>query len=65
MAKANGVSRNKDRDGVVRVDSELLDEINGLISSKDKRLKYANKKQFVDIAIYELLKKEKTKFKNP
>jgi len=44
---------------VVKIDSELLKEIKGFISKKDNKLKYVNKKQFVDIAVYELLKKSK------
>ena len=47
--------------GVVKVDSELLTRVEEFINKKENKLKYNNKKQFVDIAIYELLNKEKKK----
>jgi hypothetical protein len=43
---------------VVKIDSELLDKVEEFINKKENRLIYANKKQFVDIAVLEKLKKE-------
>ena len=49
------------RDAVVKVDSELLREVEEFINKKENKLKYTNKKQFVDLAIYEKLKRESEK----
>ncbi len=46
----------KNKDAVVKVDSVLLKEVEDFI--KKEKFKYVNKKQFVDVAVYELLKKE-------
>ncbi|MDD5700031.1 MAG: hypothetical protein PHH00_02445 [Candidatus Nanoarchaeia archaeon] len=43
---------------VVKIDKELLERINRLIGKKDKKIKYSSKKQFVNIAVLELLEKE-------
>lgn len=48
----------KKRDSVVKVDSELLQEVEEFINRKENRLIYTNKKQFIDIAVHEKLKKE-------
>lgn len=45
-------------DAVVKVDSGLLKEVEEFINKKENKLKYTNKKQFVDLAIYEKLKRE-------
>lgn len=50
------VSKSKEV-GVVKIDSSLLKEIEEFIEKKENRLKFVNKKQFVDIAVYEFLKK--------
>lgn len=42
---------------VVKIDSTLLEKINKFIEKEENRLKFVNKKQFVDIAVFELLKK--------
>jgi hypothetical protein len=43
---------------VVRIEKELLEEVGKLLKNKDKRIKYVNKKHFVDLAVFELLKRE-------
>ena len=43
----------------VKINSELLKEIEKLIKRKDKKIKFSSAKQFVDIAVDELLNKEK------
>ncbi len=45
-------------EAVVKVDSELLERVEKLIGEKDKRIKYSSRKQFVDIAIFELIERE-------
>jgi len=46
----------KSKDSVVKVDSELLKEVEEFINKKENRLVYTNKKQFIDIAVFEKLK---------
>lgn len=43
---------------VVKIDENLLDKIKKLISKNDMRIKYANAKQFINIAVLEKLEKE-------
>jgi hypothetical protein len=43
---------------VVKIDNALLERIKRLIGKKDKKIKYSSKKQFVNIAVLELLEKE-------
>jgi len=45
--------------GVVKIDSFLLDEIEKFIKKEENRLKFANKKQFIDLATYGFLRKLK------
>ncbi len=45
-------------DKVVKIDSELLERVEAFINKKENRYKYVNRKQFIDIAVSELLKKE-------
>jgi len=42
----------------VKINEELLKKIEKLIKKVDKKIKFSSAKQFVDIAVYELLKKE-------
>jgi len=46
---------------VVKIDSELLGQVEEFIKKKENRLVYANKKQFIDIAVFEKLKNIKKK----
>ena len=46
---------------VVKIDKELLERVDRLISKKEKKIKYSSKKQFVNIAVLELLEKEEKK----
>lgn len=50
--------RGRNSESVVKIDSELLREVEEFINRKENRLIYANKKQFIDIAVHEKLKKE-------
>jgi hypothetical protein len=47
------------KDAVVKVDAELLKKVEDFIGKKENRLKYTNKKHFVDIAIFEKLNRGK------
>ena len=55
------MAKTKGSDAVVKVDSGLLKEVEEFINKKENKLKYVNKKQFIDIAVYDLLKKESKK----
>ena len=44
---------------VVKIDSSLLHKIEDFIEKEDNRLRFVNKKQFVDIAVNEFLEKLK------
>lgn len=46
------------KDSAVKVDAELLSGVEEFIKKGKNKLLYANKKQFVDIAIYEKLEKK-------
>ena len=52
-----------DKASVVKIDSYLLDEVEELIKETKNRLRFANKKQFINIAVYELLNKIKNENK--
>ncbi len=45
-------------DKVVKIDGDLLAEVEKFIFKKVNKYKYVNKKQFIDIAVSEKLKKE-------
>ena len=42
---------------VVKIDTSLLRKVEDFISKDDHRLKFVNKKQFVDLAVNDFLKK--------
>jgi hypothetical protein len=46
------------KDSVVKIDSALLKRLEEFINKKDNKFKYSNKKQFINLAVYEKLKKE-------
>lgn len=43
----------------VKIDSELLREIERFLEKKENRIKYVSKKHFVDVAVLELLQGER------
>jgi len=45
----------------VKIDSELLKDISIFLEKKENRIKYQSKKHFVDLAVLELLQKEREK----
>ena len=46
---------------VVKIDKDLLERVEKVIKNKSKKIKYSSKKQFIDIAVLELLEKEEGK----
>lgn len=44
----------------VKIDSELLKEISQFLEQKENKIKYVSKKHFVDVAVLELLQRERT-----
>jgi hypothetical protein len=46
-------------DGVVKIDGKLLKELEEFINKENNKLLYANKRQFVSIAVLEKLNREK------
>lgn len=49
----------KKKDSVVKIDSNLLKKIEAFINLEENEFKYVNKKQFIDIAVADYLKKVK------
>ena len=49
---------------VVKIDKDLLGRVEKLIKRKDKKIKYSNKKQFVNVAVLNLLEKEEKENNN-
>ncbi|MBU4070324.1 MAG: hypothetical protein KJ646_05045 [Nanoarchaeota archaeon] len=49
----------KDRSSVVKIDSILFRQIEDFIKKEENRLKFGNKKQFIDIVVNEFFKKIK------
>ena len=48
---------NKKNEGkVVRIDSSLLKKVERILTQEENRLKFANKKHFIDTAVNEFLK---------
>ncbi len=48
----------KNSDSVVKIDSSLLADVEAFINKKDNMYRYANRKQFIDLAVFEKLKRE-------
>lgn len=51
----------KSKDSVVKIDSSLHREIEEFIKKEENRLKFVNKKQFVDLAVHDFLERVKGK----
>ena len=58
MDKIEGMGR-KTKDSVVKMNSELLKDVEEFINLDENKFRYVNRKQFVDIAVAEFLRKEK------
>ena len=48
----------KDRSSVVKIDFVLFRQIEEFIKKEENRLKFVNKKQFIDIAVNEFLRQQ-------
>lgn len=46
-------------DKVVKIDAELLEEVEEFINLDENKFRYVNRKQFVDLAVAEFLRKER------
>ena len=47
----------KVKDSVVKIDSDLLKDVDAFISEPENKFKFVNKKQFIDIAVNEYLRR--------
>ena len=45
----------------IKIDEQLLNRVRKLIKMKDKKIKYANAKQFINVAVLKLLEGEEAK----
>ena len=51
----------KEGGAVVKIDSSLLEKIDEVINKEENKLKFVNKKHFIDLAVYEFLENLKNK----
>jgi K+-sensing histidine kinase KdpD len=49
----------KGEDSVVKIDSSLLEDVEAFINLEENKFRYVNKKQFVDIAVADYLRRQK------
>jgi hypothetical protein len=49
----------KGEDSVVKIDSELLNEVEEFINLDENKFRYINKKQFIDLAVIDFLRLNK------
>lgn len=57
------MGRSKDT-SVVKIDSELLRSVEDFILKDENKFRFVNKKQFIDLAVSEYLKKQGEKNEN-
>lgn len=60
--KGDSASRSaypQDRSSGVKIDSALLEEVEAFINLEENKFRYVNRKQFIDIAVAEYLRKQK------
>ena len=51
------MAKSKEGGAVVKIDSSLLSKIDEVIKKEENRLKFVNKKHFIDLAVNEFLEK--------
>ena len=56
--------KNKGKPTVVKIDSDLLKRVEEFIKKEENKFKFVNKKQFIDIAVYEFLNKNEKNGEN-
>lgn len=49
--------KKRKKPSVVKIDSDLLEKVEEFIMKGENKYKYVNKKQLVDMAVYEFLRK--------
>jgi len=49
----------KDKGSVVKIDSDLLKDVEAFISRDEEKFKFVNKKQFIDLAVHNYLREVK------
>ena len=59
MAGKKRTNSENGKSSVVKIDSSLLDKVENFIKKEKNRLRFVNKKQFIDIIVFEFLKKQK------
>jgi hypothetical protein len=47
------------KDSVVKIDLDLLREVEEFINLSENKFRYVNRKQFIDMAVSEFLRKER------
>lgn len=57
------LNKPKKKDSVTKIDFHLSKKIEEFIKKEENRLKFVNKKQFIDLAVHEFLKKLNKKSK--
>ena len=57
--KKRGKIKKIGKPSVVKIDSEMLKKVEEFIKKEENKFKFVNKKQLVDIAVYEYLERSK------
>lgn len=57
-------TKNKEGVSVVKIDASLLEKVEKVISKEENKFKFVNKKQFVDLAVDEFLRRVKDETKS-
>lgn len=55
------VKTKKESGAVVKIDSSLLREVEQFVNQDENKFRFVNKKQFIDLAVHEFLKKVEVK----
>ena len=52
-----------DKDKVVKIDAELFVRVEEFINLDENKFRYANRKQFIDLAVFDFLRREERRMK--
>ncbi|MFA5258753.1 MAG: hypothetical protein WC979_05730 [Candidatus Pacearchaeota archaeon] len=58
------VIKTKEASSVVKIDPNLLEKVEYFIQKEENKFRFSNKKQFIDLAVYEFLEKHQKGGKN-
>jgi len=58
------VNKTKEASSVVKIDPSLLEKVEYFIQKEENKFRFSNKKQFIDLAVYEFLEKNQKGGKN-